>query len=256
MFVACLFLGTIISSIQLFTQAQIYAHSSTNQILSLSILSSGSIRSSTSQDDKIDSAKKEWERASPENLRRMQVKDLRKILHHTGSSASVVSSVLSNYPSGVDFSGYLTGRDVTLPLLSNPKLIRRPFDPLICENTILSRATALVPSLSHASKSNSSSPKQNDNLNRSLNGVNGGTRDPWFASMEENNTRLSLEVNLVLILCQALEGVKSPRLAFRDRQLIARETATEVGVFFDFLEHKSNFNDWPVKWRYFSFSLS
>ena len=185
----------------------------------------------------------------------MQVKDLRKILHHTGSSASVTSSMI-NYPSGVDFSGYLTGRDVTVPLLSNPRLIRRPFDPLICENTILSRATALiaVPGRSHVSKSSSPSPRQseNDGLNRSRSEGNGGTSDPWFASMEENNTRLALEVNLVLILCQALEGVISPRLAMRDRQLIARETATEVGIFFDFLEHKRNFSDWQVKEKYVS----
>ncbi|XP_043485129.1 nucleoporin Nup188 [Leptopilina heterotoma] len=240
--------GTIISATQLFTQAQLHAHSSKSPSSTLSTLSNTVIRPSTSRDEKIDSAKKEWERASPENLRRMQVKDLRKILHHTGSSASVVPSLLSNLSSGIDFSGFLTGQDVTVSLLSNPRLIRRPFDPLICENTILSRATALIPisSRSHVGKGSTSSPRnEQDALNRSRGEASGGTSDPWFASMEENNTRLALEVNLALILCQALEGVKSPRLALRDRQLIARETATEIGVFFDFLEQK-NFTDWQV----------
>lgn len=65
--------------------------------------------------------------------------------------------------------------------------------------------------------------------------------------MDENNTRLALEINLVLILCQALEGVRSPRLALRDRQLIARETATELVIFFDFLEHRGTPDIWQVK---------
>lgn len=71
--------------------------------------------------------------------------------------------------------------------------------------------------------------------------------DSWFSSMEENNTRLALEVNLFLILCQALDGVKSPRLALRDRQLISRETATEVSIFYDFLELRGTPDSWQIK---------
>ncbi|XP_046482052.1 nucleoporin Nup188 [Neodiprion pinetum] len=202
--------GTIISSTQLFTQA-LYSRQSVT-----------SPRKSLSREDSVDSAKREWERATPENLRRIQMRDLKKILNPSlGSNTS-------------EFSNYITGLDVTVPLLSSPRLIRRPYDPLICENTILSRATALVPS-KHIARGGS---PVNSHNTRSVN--------PWYACMEANNTRLALEVNLTLLICQALEGIKSPRLLPRDQQLIARETTTEMGVFFDFLRHRGTSDSWKV----------
>lgn len=217
--------GTIISSTQLFTQA---LHSRSQPVSTLSVSLSG-------QPDKSDSAKKEWEHAAPEDRRMHSSKDLRRIIHAASGSTSRSSSNVAS-----EFLVYVSGLDVTVPLLSSPRLVRRPYDPLICENTILSRATALT-SGRHVTK-----------------GVSAGNdspvvakyqkfSDPWFESMDENNTRFALEVNLVLILCQALEGVRSPRIALRDRQLIARETVTELGVFFDFLEHRGTPDDWQVK---------
>ncbi|XP_033311320.1 nucleoporin NUP188 homolog [Bombus bifarius] len=217
--------GTIISSTQLFTQA---LHSRSQPVSTLSVSLGG-------QPDKSDSAKKEWEHAAPEDRRMHSSKDLRRIIHAASGSTSRSSSNVAS-----EFLVYVSGLDVTVPLLSSPRLVRRPYDPLICENTILSRATALT-SGRHVTK-----------------GVSAGNdspvvakyqkfSDPWFESMDENNTRFALEVNLVLILCQALEGVRSPRIALRDRQLIARETVTELGVFFDFLEHRGTPDDWQVK---------
>ncbi|XP_076750836.1 nuclear pore complex protein Nup188 [Xylocopa sonorina] len=211
--------GTIISSTQLFTQA---LHSRSQAVGTSS-----------------DSAKKEWEHATPEDRRMHSSKDLRRIIHAASGSTSRSSSNV-----GGEFLVYVSGLDVTVPLLSSPRLVRRPYDPLICENTILSRATALT-SGRHVTKgggavtaANSDSPVVAKYQKFS---------DPWFESMDENNTRFALEVNLVLILCQALEGVRSPRIALRDRQLIARETVTELGVFFDFLEHRGTPDDWHVK---------
>lgn len=203
--------GTIISSTQLFTQA---LHSR---------LTVTSPRKPLSREDSVDSAKREWERATPENLRRIQMRDLKKILN---------PNLASN---NSEFTSYITGLDVTVPLLSSPRLIRRPYDPLICENTILSRATALVPG-KHITRGGS---PVNSQTTRSTN--------PWYACMEINNTRLALEVNLTLLLCQALEGIKSPRLIPRDQQLIARETTTEMGVFFDFLRHRGTSDSWKVE---------
>lgn len=223
--------GTIISSTQLFTQA---LHSRSQPTAALVPTSS----SHSSREDKTDSAKKEWERAAPDNLRRMHTtKDLRRILH--AASASRTSSNI-----GGELLGYVSGLDVTVPLLSSPRLIRRPYDPLICENTILSRATALATGRHVAKSSGSGAPAGNGSP---IVARNHRFSDPWFESMDENNTRLALEINLILILSQALEGVKSPRLALRDRQLIARETATELGVFFDFLEHRGTPDIWQVK---------
>ncbi|OXU27052.1 hypothetical protein TSAR_008593 [Trichomalopsis sarcophagae] len=262
--------GTIISSTQLFTQAQWHfllnssstssavrqppSGSSKHPATSTSILSTSTSTPSTSKDDsRIDSARREWERATPENLRRMQTKDLRKMLY-TGSSSlgpSVIASCSSSSPRQ-EFSNYLTGHELTVPLLSAPRLIKRPFDPLICENMILSRATALVPlpgrssAAAHVSRGSSPGAQSRASRSPSRDGTNGSSSDPWFDSMEENNTRLALEVNLVLILCQAFEGVRSPRLAVRDRQLIVRETATELSVFFDFLEHRGQQTEWSV----------
>jgi len=225
--------GTIISSTQLFTQA---LHSRSQSAASLSTTFS---TPSSGRDDKTDSAKKEWERAAPENLRRMHTsKDLRRIIH----AASVSTSRASNI--GGEFLGYVSGLDVTVPLLSSPRLVRRPYDPLICENTILSRATALATGR-HVTKSSGSGAAGSNGS--PIIARNHRFSDPWFESMDENNTRLALEINLILILSQALEGVKSPRLALRDRQLIARETATELGVFFDFLEHRGTPDIWQVK---------
>ncbi|XP_012260156.2 nucleoporin Nup188 [Athalia rosae] len=203
--------GTIISSTQLFTQA---LHSR---------LTVTSPRKSLSREDSVDSAKREWERATPENLRRIQMRDLKKILN---------PDFVSGNP---EFTGYITGLDITVPLLSSPRLIRRPYDPLICENTILSRATALVPG-KHITRGGSP-----------INSQNTRSTSPWYACMEVNNTRLALEVNLTLLLCQALEGIKSPRLNPRDQQLIARETTTEMGVFFEFLRHQGTSDSWQVE---------
>ncbi|KAK2579169.1 hypothetical protein KPH14_002695 [Odynerus spinipes] len=230
--------GTIISSTQLFTQA-LHSRSQTNNVLSTSPATQ------SSREDKSDSAKKEWERAAPENLRRMHTsKDLRRIIHAASGSATARSAAPNI---AADFLGYVSGLDVTVPLLSSPRLVRRPYDPLICENTILSKATALAAGR-HVAKSSggTSSVGNNGSPNVAKNHAN-RLSDPWFESMDENNTRLALEINLVLILCQALEGVRSPRLALRDRQLIARETATELGVFFDFLEHRGTPDIWQVK---------
>ncbi|XP_034173146.2 nuclear pore complex protein Nup188 [Osmia lignaria lignaria] len=221
--------GTIISSTQLFTQA---LHSRSQSVSSSSVSFMG-------HPDKTDSAKKEWEHATPEDRRMHTSKDLRRIIHAASGSNSRSSASV-----GGEFLVYVSGLDVTVPLLSSPRLVRRPYDPLICENTILSRATALA-SGRHVAKGgsgmvtgSSDSPIMTKYQKFS---------DPWFESMDENNTRLALEINLVLILCQALEGVRSPRIALRDRQLIARETVTELGVFFDFLEHRGTPDDWQVK---------
>ncbi|EFN79601.1 Nucleoporin NUP188-like protein [Harpegnathos saltator] len=229
--------GTIISSTQLFTQA---LHSRSQPTASLPV-STSSFTSQPGREDKTDSAKKEWERAAPENLRRMHTsKDLRRILHAASGSTSRTSASL-----GGEFLGYVSGLDVTVPLLSSPRLVRRPYDPLICENTILSRATALATGR-HVTKSSGGGAAGTGNGSPNI-ARNHRFSDPWFESMDENNTRLALEINLILILSQALEGVKSPRLALRDRQLIARETATELGVFFDFLEHRGTPDIWQVK---------
>ena len=259
--------GTIISSTQLFTQAQWHSllsasSTSSNSSSQNQNQGSSSLRASlggTGKDERIDSARREWERATPENLRRMHAKDLRKILYpgsssSTGLGPSVIASGSSS--AKLDFSNYLTGHELTVPLLSAPRLIKRPFDPLICENMILSRATALAPLPGRTGASRvgrGSSPgaqtRTADGKSRSPSrdgGANGSSSDPWFDSMDVNNTRLALEVNLVLILCQALEGVRSPRLAVRDRQLIVRETATELSVFFDFLEHRGQQTEWMV----------
>lgn len=217
--------GTIISSTQLFTQA---LHSRSHPVSSPSVSLSG-------QPDKANSAKKEWEHAAPEDRRMHTSKDLRRIIHAASGSTSRSSSNV-----GSEFLVYVSGLDVTVPLLSSPRLVRRPYDPLICENTILSRATALT-SGRHVAKGVSA---ENDSP---VVAKYQKFSDPWFESMDENNTRFALEVNLVLILCQALEGVRSPRIALRDRQLIARETVTELGVFFDFLEHRGTPDDWQVK---------
>lgn len=228
--------GTIISSTQLFTQA---LHSR-SQPVTVSLPVSSTPQSG--REDKTDSAKKEWERAAPENLQRMHTtKDLRRIIHAASVSTSRTSSNI-----GGEFLGYVSGLDVTVPLLSSPRLVRRPYDPLICENTILSRATALATGR-HVTKSSGSGAAGAPGNGSPIIARNHRFSDPWFESMDENNTRLALEINLILILSQALEGVKSPRLALRDRQLIARETATELGVFFDFLEHRGTPDIWQVK---------
>lgn len=227
--------GTIISSTQLFTQA---LHSCSQSVTSLSVSSS---TTQSGREDRIDSAKKEWERAAPENIRRMHTsKDLRKIIHAASVSTSRASSNV-----GTEFLGYVSALDVTVPLLSSPRLVRRPYDPLICENSILSRATALA-SGRHVTKGSGGGTASTGNGSPVVT-RNHRFSDPWFESMDENNTRLALEINLILILSQALEGVKSPRLALRDRQLIARETATELGIFFDFLEHRGTPDTWQVK---------
>ncbi|XP_077274210.1 nuclear pore complex protein Nup188 [Temnothorax americanus] len=228
--------GTIISSTQLFTQA---LHSR-SQPVAVSLPASSTPQSG--REDKTDSAKKEWERAAPENLRRMHTsKDLRRIIHAASASTSRTSSNI-----GGEFLGYVSGLDVTVSLLSSPRLLRRPYDPLICENTILSRATALATGR-HVTKSGGSGAPGAPGNSSPIIARNHRFSDPWFESMDENNTRLALEINLILILSQALEGVKSPRLTLRDRQLIARETATELGVFFDFLEHRGTPDIWQVK---------
>lgn len=254
--------GTIISSTQLFTQAQCHFRESITPGSMTRLLLQGAtstIHSSIAKDDKIDSARREWERATPENLRRMHSKDLHKILNTSYSSlATSAALAASRSSSKMDFANYLTGNDLTVPLLSSPRLIKRPFDPLICENTILSRATAMIPlpARSHMNRGNSPQVTQ-ANRSRKLNESRVRSPrnsceslaniDPWFASMEDNNSRRGLEVNLVLLLCQALEGVKSPRLAVRDRQLIGKETAMELNVFFDFLEcNNDDDDDWKV----------
>lgn len=235
--------GTIISSAQLFTQAQWQSTSS---------MHSPETQNSSGKNDKMDSAKKEWERATPENLRRIHAKDLRKILHTSSShlGPSIVASASSS--KNIDFSNYITGQDLTVPLLSSPRLVKRPFDPLICENIILSRATALVPLPARPHRNKGSSPGVQDSQSasprRNSNDITINSNvDPWFASMEENNTRLALETNLTLIICQAFEGVRSSRLTVRDQQLIGRETATELSIFFDFLEHSGFVKDWNVQ---------
>ncbi|XP_017754229.1 PREDICTED: nucleoporin NUP188 homolog isoform X2 [Eufriesea mexicana] len=217
--------GTIISSTQLFTQA---LHSRSQPVTATTVSFSG-------QSDKTDSAKNEWEHAAPEDRQMHSSKDLRRIIHAASGSTSRSSNV------GSEFLVYVNGLDVTVPLLSSPRLVRRPYDPLICENTILSRATALT-SGRHVTKGVSAGNNDSPVVAKYQK-----FSDPWFESMDENNTRFALEVNLVLILCQALEGVRNPRIALRDRQLIARETVTELGVFFDFLEHRGTPDDWQVK---------
>lgn len=275
--------GAIISSTQLFTQAQwhcLFSPPASSSLLQRSGGGGGTAGSSSSSaaarsdEQRIDSARREWERATPENLRRMQPTDLHKILQTSSSSSSSSSaaaaaaagtsstnagggaapSTVPKQQQQLDLSTFLTGHELTVPLLSAPRLIKRPFDPLICENMILSRATALVPRAAAAHRSRATSPSatradkpRSPSRDGTSGGASGNGSDPWFDSMDENNTRLALEVNLVLILCQALEGVRSPRLAVRDRQLIVRETATELGVFFDFLEHRGQRQaDWQV----------
>lgn len=253
--------GTIISATQLFTQAQWNSFISYNSSgggfnltsqkqLPKSGQDPSTSSSSSNKDKKIDSARREWERANPEDLRRVQAKDLRKILGSSSLGSSVLASASST--SKGSLTSFLTGHDLTVPLLSTPRLIKRPFDPLICENIILSKATALGPLPGRTSRSspgaqarNADGKPRSPSRDGSIPGYD-PSRDPWFDSMEEDNTRLALEVNLVLILCQALEGVRSPRLAVRDRQLIVRETATELSVFFDFLEHRGKQNDWTI----------
>ncbi|KOC68072.1 Nucleoporin NUP188 like protein [Habropoda laboriosa] len=224
--------GTIISSTQLFTQA---LHSRSQPITTSSL----SFTTGGQPADKTDSAKKEWEHAVPEDRRMHSSKDLRRIIH---AASGPVSRSSSNV--GGEFLVYVSGLDVTVPLLSSPRLVRRPYDPLICENTILSRATALT-SGRHVTKGSGGVAAGNNDS--PVVAKYQKFSDPWFESMDENNTRFALEVNLVLILCQALEGIRSPRIALRDRQLIARETVTELGVFFDFLEHRGTPDDWQVK---------
>lgn len=237
--------GTIISSTQLFSQA-LYSRLSTSGQAGTSATSTnitGVFTRRSTRRDNLDSAKREWERATPENPRKIHVKDLRRILQVGRPSTS-----------SLEFSSYVTGHDITVPLLGNPHLLRRPYDPLICENTILSRVTPLGHHSSgrHVSKNNGqgqNTPGQSDQSTTMTSiGLTPGRNDrpetdPWFASMNENNAMMALEVNLVLVLCQTLEGVKSPRLALRDRQLIARETANEIGVFFDFLEQRADMLD-------------
>lgn len=256
--------GSIISATQLFTQAQWHSFISCNNSISTSSLTTQKPSSKSGQDpstpstscgsgnknEKIDSARREWERANPEDLRRVQAKDLCKILGSSSLGSSVLASASST--AKVNLTTFLTGHDLTVPLLSTPRLIKRPFDPLICENIILSKATALGLLPGRTSRTSPGAQTRTaDGKSRSPSrdgGIPGydPTRDPWFDSMEEDNTRLALEVNLVLLVCQALEGVRSPRLAVRDKQLIVRETATELSVFFDFLEHRGKQNDWTV----------
>ena len=232
--------GTIISSTQLFTQALYSQYSNSSAAGANTTGTSGSVggrfsRRSTSIDS-IESAKREWERAKPENPRKIQAKDLRRILQIGRPSSS-----------GVEFSSYVTGHDVTVPLLGNPRLLRRPYDPLICENTILSRAAPFGHHTSrHVSKNSPVQNTQNSSGQSTALVANRNDKpdvDPWFSSMNEHNARMALEVNLVLVLCQTLEGVKSPRLALRDRQLIARETANEIGVFFELLDQRTQIFD-------------
>ncbi|XP_014236684.1 nucleoporin NUP188 homolog [Trichogramma pretiosum] len=253
--------GAIISATQLFTQAQWQVMLRTSGGSHHQMQPPRTKPTSPSihgRDDRIDSARREWERATPENLRRMHAKDLRQILNPTMSTSSLGPSIIaSGSSSKLDFSNYLSAHDLTVPLLSAPRLIKRPFDPLICENMILSKATALGPLGSRSRRATSPGPaKVLDTSARGRSPAKDGSgagnangsswSDPWFDSMDENNTRLALEVNLVLLLCQALEGVRSPRLAIRDKQLIVRETATELGVFFDFLDNRGYLNDWSV----------
>ncbi|XP_011308376.1 nucleoporin NUP188 homolog [Fopius arisanus] len=206
--------GTIISSTQLFTQA-----------LNCQLIVGPSAGAQASEG--IDSAKREWERATPEKVRKLQPKDLKRILNP-------------------QLSGYVSGPEV----LGHPRLLRRPYDPLIVENTILSRATSFVHhSGRHVSSKNGQSSGPGNTGQLTPSGRSDRTdANPWFSSMNQNNSRLALEVNLVLVLCQTLEGVKSPRLALRDRQLIARETANEIGVFFEFLEQRATgLSEWDIE---------
>ncbi|XP_057324473.1 nucleoporin Nup188 [Microplitis mediator] len=217
--------GTIISSTQLFTQA-LNVHLAINS----SPITGTSIQRTPSKDG-MDSAKREWERSTPEHPRKMHPKDLRRILNVTRPAYAYF-----------DHSGYSSSHG----LLGNPRLLRRPYDPLICENTILSRTTSFSHhSGRHVAKNGiQSSQNQSVNVGQSIR----VDANPWFDSMDKNNSRLALEINLVLVLCQTLEGVKSPRLALRDRQLIARETANEIGMFFDFLEQRaSGLSDWDIQ---------
>ncbi|CAD6201471.1 GSCOCG00000272001-RA-CDS [Cotesia congregata] len=210
--------GTIISSTQLFTQA-LNVH--------LAINSSPKTIQRTPSKDGMDSAKREWERSTPEYPRKIHPKDLRRVFNVSGPAHAYF-----------DHSGYASSHG----LLGNPRLLRRPYDPLICENTILSRTTPFSHHTRHVSKNGTQN--QSVNVGQSIR----VDANPWFDSMDKNNSRLALEINLVLVLCQTLEGVKSPRLALRDRQLIARETANEIGMFFDFLEQRaSGLSDWDIQ---------
>ncbi|XP_034948667.1 nucleoporin NUP188 homolog [Chelonus insularis] len=220
--------GTIISSTQLFTQALNSHLSSTS---TNTTVTGGTNIPKQSSKDGMDSAKFEWERATPEIPRKIHSKDLRRFLSLTRPAFPYFS---------------ISGNTSNVGLFEHPRLLRRPYDPLICENTILSRTTSFSHHGGrHVSKNGiQSSQGQSSNIGQSIR----VDSNPWFDSMNENNSRLALEVNLVLVLCQTLEGVKSPRLALRDRQLIARETANEIGIFFDFLEQKaSNLNEWEIE---------
>ncbi|KAK0088385.1 hypothetical protein PV325_012168 [Microctonus aethiopoides] len=214
--------GTIISSTQLFTQALNSQVSANSSLL-------GTSNQGTPSKDGMDSAKREWERATPEHPRKIHPKDLRRIFH---------------VPRPTQMHSDLSGSVLGPQLLGNPRLLRRPYDPLICENTILSRATSLTHYSGRLAPKNGTQTTPSGNSGQSIR----TDANPWFDSMNENNSRLALEVNLVLVLCQTLEGVKSPRLALRDRQLIARETANEIGLFFDFLEQRaSELSEWEIE---------
>lgn len=140
--------GTIISSTQLFIQALHFRLLSSQQTPSTSTLLPSSSVQPRKDDEQSDSAKKEWEKAAPsDHLRKLHTcKDLRKILRVVGAARSGLAlPSMSGQQQPCEFTSYVSGLDVTMPLLSSPRLVRRPYDPLICENTILSRATVLVP---------------------------------------------------------------------------------------------------------------
>ncbi|KAF7993494.1 hypothetical protein HCN44_010089 [Aphidius gifuensis] len=234
--------GTIISSTQLFTQA-LNAHltiDSTTSTSSSTTTIASSITSMTTptKNNNMDSAKREWERATPDNPRKINPKDLRTIFN-------------IGRPLNSELSSFISGPEV----LGNPRLLRRPYDPLICENTILSKATPFVGHHTNRQCGGGAAAGTGN-----TGGTGGGNQtitynkneridtNPWFSTMDKNNSRLALEINLILVLCQTLEGIKSPRLALRDRQLIVRETANEITVFFDFLEQKTTvLNDWNIE---------
>lgn len=140
--------GTIISSTQLFIQALHFRLLSSQQTSSTStLLPSSSAQQPGKDDEQSDSAKREWEKAAPsDHLRKLHTcKDLRKILRVVGAARSGLALPSTSGQQSCEFTSYVSGLDVTMPLLSSPRLVRRPYDPLICENTILSRATVLVP---------------------------------------------------------------------------------------------------------------
>ncbi|XP_066586907.1 nucleoporin Nup188 isoform X2 [Prorops nasuta] len=158
--------GTIISSAQLFTQA-LYSRFQHGVNIPTS---------QPSKDDKIEPPRKDTERTDV--LRKMHhtSKDIRRIIHALpGTSRS---------------SGILN-----LPVLTSPRLVRRPYDPLICENTVLSSviSSALAPGRHIAKGSGSSASTTGNGSPVVAKSHANKTSDPWFASMEENNTRLALE---------------------------------------------------------------